>query len=86
MPEGKPSPRVFPGYNLLFAGTMNDDAGYWLSCLIHDLSAHMIGQFDRQVLPGGGGVADAYRFAIRLVAVIAGGNRQRVLTWRQLRK
>ena len=25
MPEGKPAPRVFPGYNLLFAGTMNED-------------------------------------------------------------
>ena len=25
MPEGSSSPRVFPGYNLLFAGTMNED-------------------------------------------------------------
>lgn len=25
MPGGKTSPRVFPGYNLLFAGTMNED-------------------------------------------------------------
>lgn len=25
MPPGEPTPRVFPGYNLLFAGTMNED-------------------------------------------------------------
>jgi uncharacterized coiled-coil DUF342 family protein len=25
MPRGMPTPRVFPGYNLLFAGTMNED-------------------------------------------------------------
>lgn len=25
MPGGRPSPRIFPGYNLLFAGTMNED-------------------------------------------------------------
>ena len=25
MPNGKSSPRIFPGYNLLFAGTMNED-------------------------------------------------------------
>ena len=25
MPPGDPTPRVFPGYNLLFAGTMNED-------------------------------------------------------------
>ena len=25
MPKGMPAPRVFPGYNLLFAGTMNED-------------------------------------------------------------
>ena len=25
MPEGRPTPRIFPGYNVLFAGTMNED-------------------------------------------------------------
>ena len=25
MPRGEPSPRVFPGFNMLFAGTMNED-------------------------------------------------------------
>jgi FtsZ-binding cell division protein ZapB len=25
MPQGQPAPRVYPGYNLLFAGTMNED-------------------------------------------------------------
>lgn len=25
MPKGQPAPRIFPGYNLLFAGTMNED-------------------------------------------------------------
>ena len=25
MPNGEPTPRVFPGYNVLFAGTMNED-------------------------------------------------------------
>ena len=25
MPKGQPTPRIFPGYNVLFAGTMNED-------------------------------------------------------------